>query len=325
MLGICCVALVPYACTTSNDDDGTVKLDYNGNRNAAVISLENENQVFNDFMGGLSSAGSASDNADTENSTNASNTVSSKIQRFKASVRNQHPPIDPIETAGSCGGSETVTIDYDPPTINMTIVDVDYCEEGEISNGTLTIHATVAENPNSLDMEMEMNATFSDMSFQSVGEADRITLNGTMIGTFQETDTESNISFIMNTTIIEEATNITYLLEDFEFTSKENTSTLADTTAEETYAGRMYHSTLGYVDITTEEVFIINYNDTSTESNYPQSGVMLMTGDGGSTMRLTALSTDEYQLDVDATGDGNIDRTETGNWTDLDDDFIFFK
>lgn len=76
-----------------------------------------------------------------------------------------------------------------------------------------------------------------------------------------------------------------------------------------TITGRVYHPVHGYVDVTTPVAF-----DVQTGDAFPSAGELVATGANDSKARLTALSPTEFQIDVDADGDGTYE-TNLGTFT----------
>jgi len=81
-------------------------------------------------------------------------------------------------------------------------------------------------------------------------------------------------------------------------------SVINPSTYTETYAGRIYDSVLGYVDVSTATPLLF---DTVSQQN-PSQGQVVFTGASGSRVRLTALSTTNVRLELDAAGSGSYTR-----------------
>ena len=75
----------------------------------------------------------------------------------------------------------------------------------------------------------------------------------------------------------------------------------------------LYHPDYGYGDVVTVTPFFIATGDT-----FPSSGQLVVTGAANSKARLTALSSTQFQVEVDADGD-DIYETTVGpvDWTSL--------
>jgi hypothetical protein len=78
-------------------------------------------------------------------------------------------------------------------------------------------------------------------------------------------------------------------------------------------AGRAYHPDHGFVTISTSSPVQI-----SLSTGIPQSGELLLTGDGGSTATVTFDSVSMFTIEVDSDGDTLIDTTLTCEWATED-------
>lgn len=81
----------------------------------------------------------------------------------------------------------------------------------------------------------------------------------------------------------------------------------------ETIAGRLFHSAHGYVDITTVAPLVFG----TLNQFFPDSGQLLLTGEGNRSIRVTALSATLARLALDLDGDSVVDNTATLKWSDL--------
>ena len=52
-------------------------------------------------------------------------------------------------------------------------------------------------------------------------------------------------------------------------------------------------------------------------STYPSSGVAVVAGSGGGSVRITALSATEVKFELDANGDGVFETSTTRKWTEV--------
>ena len=105
------------------------------------------------------------------------------------------------------------------------------------------------------------------------------------------------------------ATTKVYKLENFRIAQ----SSTIDTISYEdiTIDGRYYDPDEGYVDLSTPTTIRIINND-----QWPSSGSLRGTGNSSSAT-ITAQSNTTYQLDVDSDGNGSVDSTESGLWTNI--------
>ena len=86
-----------------------------------------------------------------------------------------------------------------------------------------------------------------------------------------------------------------------------------------TISGTFYHHEYGRVAITTEQA--LNFGH---DQDFPNSGVLIFTGDIGSqggytAVRIEALSSTSCQVTADTDGDGDFDDFDSGiiPWTDI--------
>jgi hypothetical protein len=75
-----------------------------------------------------------------------------------------------------------------------------------------------------------------------------------------------------------------------------------DTYDETEISGNFYSPDYGYVTLSTQEAFI-----TLDEDDYPSQGILIATGAGGTTARLTVLSATTYHVEADTNGDGTYE------------------
>jgi len=81
----------------------------------------------------------------------------------------------------------------------------------------------------------------------------------------------------------------------------------------ERVSGRVFHSTHGFVDITTTVAFRF---DTFSQ-DFPSDGLLVLTGANGAAIRVKALSTSRLSLELDLDGNGVFDKTVVLAWVDL--------
>lgn len=81
-----------------------------------------------------------------------------------------------------------------------------------------------------------------------------------------------------------------------------------------TYTGALSSSAFGSrdVQISTPQTLLVQGSD-----DFPSSGQLLVTGSGGSKLRLTALSKTQVKLELDADGDGTYETSATKTWLEL--------
>ena len=98
-------------------------------------------------------------------------------------------------------------------------------------------------------------------------------------------------------TIRDDNLGSTYQLADFEFTVEENYDYLSLE-----MSGRFYHPDYGYVVLSTPLAIETGLYDAA-----PNAGVLLLTGRDSTAARLTVLSSDYYQVEMDLDGNGSFE------------------
>ena len=202
------------------------------------------------------------------------------------------------QVAGSCGGqmSYTGTADDTSRQVYASFTFSNYCEEATTISGT----ATASGQTDTTLGFSTLSLSFTALTFSSLG--DSFTANGFEIIT-PHTGT-TNVS--MNMLLRDNATQLVYQIQSYEMVIIGGTSAV-----DVSISGRYYDPTYGFVDISTPTFLHINNVD-----YWPASGSIKAVGNN-SNATFTSLSNTTYQLDVDSNGDGTVDSTTTGLWTDL--------
>ena len=105
------------------------------------------------------------------------------------------------------------------------------------------------------------------------------------------------------------ATTKVYKLENFAIS---RTTTIGTVPFDDiTITGRYYDPDEGYIDLSTPSTLRVINN-----GEWPSSGSLRGTGNNSSAI-LSEQSNTTYQLDVDTDGNGSVDFTENGLWTNL--------
>ena len=208
------VLLLPIALIIGCGDDSSSG-GYSGLKTPTKITTENGKAI---ATSALTSAGAGN----TANSADEldSSTLSKPFfkARAKASSISAREVVSNTETIdGSCGGTETTTINYDTDTgkLSSVIVDDNYCDSelNETTNGKITMNGTY-----NLETEaMSMSMSFTNFNYKSNTEAESFTINGSGSGDFNN----DTASFTINATINDNILNKEFLLENFVFSSQE--------------------------------------------------------------------------------------------------------
>jgi len=203
---------------------------------------------------------------------------------------------------GECGGNFDYTINLDSITgkFSGSLDFNQYCEEGEVLDGPADFSGKA--DPLSETIE-RFTLDFDGLSGESPDYPTGITLFGTTTWTFTEDELPDRATLDM--VVREEATGKTFWLHDYQFDFDLDPVTDSGTVD---LTGRYFDPDQGWIDITTP-------TSLSVEGDVfePTSGVLLMTGDKGTKVRLTFFSDGTYLLEGDFDGDGNFEYQNTLN------------
>jgi len=211
---------------------------------------------------------------------------------------------------GSCGGEAYYDVDIDSIFGDFSGT-ADFREYCDASNPDLVLDG-ITDFSGDFDLfsqEIEDFAfIFRDLA--AISDAGSYTLNGSLNGNVSTTR-----AYVKTTSVLtDNSTNKTYWLKDFEVTAEQGGGFVAITAD-----GRYYDHDYGYVDVSTEQAFILYDND-----DWPSSGIFVLTGGegdaGGNTMaRMVVLDADSFQVEADTDGDGSFDDYNSGLllWTDM--------
>jgi len=292
--------VIPFflvAC--GGDPAGTMT--YTGITTQAGITDTNAKTVVVDEMSNTnatSNATGASDSLSDEARNKALKYAKTKALSFSQRERSAVTSSSDTEV-GPCGG----TVIYDT-TINDVTFEIDitatfksYCEDNALMSGSMLF-------------EMELNSSQTDYAAKITYT--NFTVNeDNMLHTMSGTVTSEGILFSSTLTLNMVMANNTkseqIKLENFVVTTGAYSVE---------YSGRIYHSTHGYVDVTTLTPMSFD------SSGYMSSGSIKLDG-ANSYAILSAATNGGYVLEIDSNADGIIDSTETGAWTDLSDEALF--
>lgn len=314
LLGACGLLL---ACGggggSSGSDNSSSGLTYVGNvmpasissGNAAPLAATLTDDSLPSVPGELASAGPASAQLVQSSQTvtaNVSRKVAQTLPRQGALVSAASTPIDNTVLCTN-GGSVRITGSVNNDGTGTLTITFTNCTEGsETLNGSAILRIDAF---NLIAMEAtDATLSFSNLTLTSTAP----TLNMSYSGTIRvqknlisqvETLTVNALSRNNLTGLMKQAQNLVIV------NSYDNL--LNPTTKSTTITGRVYDSFHGYVDITTLAALVY----TTVDQERPDSGVIVLTGAGGRSIRLEFLSASVVQLQVDYTGDANYDLTVT--------------
>ncbi len=198
---------------------------------------------------------------------------------------------DPCDGGGSI--SFDLSIDDVTGDFSGTFNFINCAEGGTTINGNATVSGS------SGGADFVINFTFNPITVVSGAES------FTMSGTIGTSVSGSSVTITMdNVRLRNNNTQMVEWIENLTISVTDNSSFL-----EMTITGRYYHPEHGYVDIATIDALRINDFD-----QFPSSGQIIITGASGSKARLTVINNTQYDLDVDADGDGFYETHTTENW-----------
>jgi len=203
---------------------------------------------------------------------------------------------------GECGGRFDYTINLDSISGKFTgTLDFNqYCEEGAVLDGPADFSGKA--DPFSETIE-RFTLDFDGLSEQFPDYPTGLTLFGTTTWTFTEEELPDRATLDM--VVRDGATGKTSWLHDYQFDFDLDPITESGTVD---LTGRYYDPGQGWIDIATPSPLAVvgDFFD-------PTTGVLLMTGDKGSKVRLTFLGDGTCLLEGDFDGDGNFEYQNTLN------------
>ncbi len=191
---------------------------------------------------------------------------------------------------GTCGGTASYSGTMNDVTgaISATFTFSAWCNDGVTVSGRVTASGTIDVDAGEL-VELEFSFTVLTVS----DGTDEFSGTGTITASF---GTNESMTIDMDFRGTDGVT--------FRVTNLVLTVTPTVDGENLTIEGRFYHPVHGYVDVTTPQALAVVTGDV-----FPSSGEILVSGSSGSKARLTALSSTEFQVEVDADGDDAYETT----------------
>ncbi|MEE4606354.1 MAG: hypothetical protein V2J65_34100 [Desulfobacteraceae bacterium] len=216
---------------------------------------------------------------------------------LSAAIQSESDYID-----GGCGGSAFYSLQVDDQSGDFTgsLRFDDYCEDGTTLNGRTNFSGQI--NVNTLEFE------YFTLSFDSIiGTSGSESV--TMDGVIDFSTSGASIVATMNMLVRDDNVHLVFRMQDYQMTLTDYWDYI-----EIDISGRFYHPDYGYVDLETTTPFEVYFVD-----DYPTSGVLEVTGEGSTGVRLTAIDETTCQVDADTDGDGNYDNYTSGliPWAEL--------
>ncbi len=311
-------------------------LSYDGITTPANLTEDNAKETIIEGLASVGVSGASSSNADDvrDNVISRSKLMARKMMQ-KVQSRSENA-IDDIDQSnlfessieeGSCGGSVTTrfpaSFDYsdgDDFSIEVEMVFDNYCEQYDdiknIMSGKMLMTMVVTEGKSEAT-KVTMHIEFVDI-LSKEGDQEYLmagtlstSIDGTSIlnGKFKTT-----LNFVMQ----DLGSNTTYQFEDFIMNASYAFDFSSGFEIKISYAGRVYNSKYGYLDITTNKVLLFVHPE-----DFPISGELEFKGANNASAKLLFNTDSRYEFQLDTNGDGIVDKTETGATIDLNDGELF--
>lgn len=187
---------------------------------------------------------------------------------------------------GPCGGSVSYTVEINDNSgeFEGTFVFSDYCDHGVTINGEADVEGMA--DPGSGDI---ITITFW---FDSLSDG-TLTMDGEISMDFSA----SPIICTLEALLKDETTGKVYWAKDYSLNIYEHPGYI-----EVEIFGTYYDPDYGYVEVSTEEVFVIYDGD-----EWPTSGILLMLGANNTKVKLTAIDESTCRIEADCDGDGDYE------------------
>lgn len=315
VVGASALLLVACGGGGGGGSSGTGGLSYSGNVAPAAISTGNAaplaagltDDSLPSIPGELASATGASAQL-VQPTLAVTDSVSRKLAqalpRQGALVSAASTPIDqtiPCTTSGSVRITGSIN---DDGTGTLLISFNNCTEDGDTLNGSATLRVDAF---NLIAMEVtDATLSFSDLTLTRSAPPLNMSYSGTI---------RVQRNFLANTETVTvnalSRNNLTGLMKQAQNLVIVNVydNLLTPTTKTVTLTGRLYDSVHGYVDISTTEALVY----TNVDQERPDSGVIILTGAAGRSIRIEFQSSTVVVLQVDYTGDAAYDLTVTIN------------
>lgn len=223
-----------------------------------------------------------------------------------------------IDTTEACTGGGTVTVTGDdvPPlgvvsTGDSFTISFNSCVElGITLSGSLAITNFTLNGDPSVDIAWNMQATFTFTALTISEGLDSLRIDGGMNYSIATSDSDDFVVSISGANLAYREGGHTTTLRSFTFDYLEELSSGLYSLE---YAG-----TADIGSLTGRVMFTTTLPVTGDLANdWPDTGVVLITGANNSSVTMTILGADAVQLGVDANGDGATDQTIDTTWTAL--------
>jgi hypothetical protein len=187
---------------------------------------------------------------------------------------------------GPCGGTVSYILSVNDVSgeFEGTFTFANYCEHGVTISGNARVAGTV-----DLNSEEIITITFW---FENLTDG-TMAMDGNMSMDFSVSPMVCTLECLLK----DKTTGKVYWAKEYHLDIYEYADRI-----EVDISGRFYHPDHGYVEVTTEEVFVIYDGD-----EWPTSGILLMLGANNTKARLTAIDETTCRIEADTDGDGDYD------------------
>lgn len=208
---------------------------------------------------------------------------------------------------GPCGGYAFMEVTGTRLRVTASYTMTDYCEDSITMSGPMTFIVLYRFE----DEEYVPYSVYFDFDNTEIASSwGTITVNGTLIDSFESIDDVNKRTIVMDQSIVDwETPDKTYSFDDYVAVISSDTAQILSTVS-----GKYIHSVHGSVSITTPLV-VSRLKPTEDESYPPHSGELKITGKNGSSASLHFIGDDQFYFECDQDGNGSIDWTsETYSW-----------
>ncbi len=228
------------------------------------------------------------------------------VDRIDPATTSQNASARALDTEsydGNCGGTSSYSININDVTGEFTgnYTFRNYCEYGETINGTMSMSGSINSDTGVLG---NVSLSFSSLTLSSSISNESLSINGRIDTNLSAVSIVSTVNMQMKDNV----TNKTFLAENVI-----TQSTFLDDAVEIQTSGRFYDSDYGYVDVTTPTPLLFAF-----PAEWPSSGEIIATGANNSKVKLTAISSTTYNIEVDSDGDDLYETQQLGLlWDDM--------